>query len=101
MSARLALIVAVPVVLLMAGCGDSGAAPATAPATQSSSAEERIKQDLSKAGQEIHDVTTQAAQEAKPAIDHATAEGRQMIHDAAVKIAEKTATEPAPATAPQ
>ena len=94
------LYLLVPIALMLCGCGDAGSAPATstAPATNTS---DRIQQDLKQAGHELHDVTTQAASEIKPALNQAKEEGRQAIHDVAVKIAEQTATQPSPTTTPQ
>jgi predicted trehalose synthase len=94
------LYLALPMAMILCGCGDSGSAPATATAPATNTAD-RIKQDLSTAGHELHDVTTQAAQEVKPALEKAKDQGRQAIHDVAVKIAEQTATQSAPTTTPQ
>ncbi len=73
------------------GCGDSGST--TEPATT----QQRVQQDLHAAGQEIKDAASQAASDVKPALERAKEEGRQVIHDAAEKVAEHTATQPAPA----
>ncbi len=79
-------------VLGVAGCGDSGGGTTT---TGPATTQERIREDMRAAGQGIRDAATQAAAEVKPALERAKEEGRQAVHDVAVKVAEKTATQPA------
>ncbi len=75
----------------MIGCGSSTGDPTTGPATT----QQRIVQDLHTVGQDIKEAATQAASEVKPALQRAKEEGQKVIHDAAQKVADSTATQPA------
>jgi gas vesicle protein len=80
----------------LAACGDNTAGTATAPATGPSAESERIRENLNAAGQSIKNAATQAASEAGPALERAKEEGRDAVHTLSQKIADRTATAPAP-----
>lgn len=78
----------------LAACGDSGS---TTTAPSSGSASERAAQDLRAAGDNIKAAATEAATEVRPALRRAGEETREAVHDLSEKIADRTATAPAPA----
>jgi hypothetical protein len=91
MATRWMSMAMIGVVAALVGCGDSGTGSTTAPATT----QQRVQQELHNAGEAISNAATQAAGEVKPALARAKEEGRQVIHDAAEKVAQSTATQPA------
>jgi hypothetical protein len=76
--------------MMLGACGDSGSS------TQPATTQQRVEQDIHAAGQAISNAATQAASDVKPALDRAKEEGRQVIHNAAEKVAQSTASQPAP-----
>ena len=87
------LILATAAATVLSACGDSGS---TTTAPSGASATQRAAEDLHAAEETIKSAATQAATEVRPAYEHAKEETRQAVHDAAEKIAESTATAPAP-----
>ena len=88
--ANIVMVVAGTVAL--AGCGDSGSTPPTN--TGGNSAAQRAADDLRAAAATMKAAATEAASAAQPALEKAKEESRQVIHDAAQKIADRTATAP-------
>ena len=73
--------------VMMTGCDDSGS-PATRPAA---STQERVKQDVNEAGQQLKEAGDEVARKADPAIERAKEESKQAVHRAAEKVSELTA----------